>query len=104
ITASLETRPRSLPAFQFLIQLYSLAKDAPLLDEEWTALYSILIQVQKIRNYARWLVEETNVTLGPDLFQVPDRVPIPGLYSTGVNGDGTLLGDGKADPHWTSIA
>lgn len=66
-------------AFTYLLRIRKLIQDgAPVLDSEWDAVYSILVQVEKRRQFADWRDEEKaqNITLGPDFFQIPDPAPI----------------------------
>ncbi|MES9920282.1 MAG: hypothetical protein ABW161_08515 [Candidatus Thiodiazotropha sp.] len=66
-------------AFTYLLRIRKLIQDgAPVLDSEWEAVYSILVQVEKRRQFAYWRDEEQaqNITLGPDFFQIPDPAPI----------------------------
>ncbi len=50
-----------------------LAANAPVFGDEWMAIFSILTQVQKLRQAGAWRTEERerNLTLGPDSFIIP---------------------------------
>jgi len=66
-------------AFTYLLRIRKLIQDgAPVLDSEWEAVYSILVQVEKRLQFADWQDEEKaqNITLGPDFFQIPGPMPI----------------------------
>lgn len=66
-------------AFTYLLRIRKLIQEgAPVLDSEWDSIYSILVQVEKRRQFADWQDEERaqNIILGPDFFQIPDPVPI----------------------------
>jgi hypothetical protein len=45
------------------------------LDQEWDEAYSILVQVQKVREYPAWreAEQQQNLTLGPDSFKMTSR-------------------------------
>lgn len=65
--------------FTHLLRIRKLIEEgAPVLDSEWEAVYSILVQVEKRREFADWRNEEQaqNITLGPDFFRIPDPAPI----------------------------
>jgi hypothetical protein len=66
-------------AFTYLLRIRKLLQEgAPVLDSEWEAVYSTLVQVEKRREFADWRDEEQaqNITLGPDFFRIPDPAPI----------------------------
>jgi len=66
-------------AFTYLLRIRKLIQDgAPVLDCEWEAVYSILVQVEKRRQFADWRDDEQaqKITLGPDCFQIPNPAPI----------------------------
>ncbi|MCP4702907.1 MAG: hypothetical protein GY862_39505 [Gammaproteobacteria bacterium] len=66
-------------AFTYLLLIRKLIQDGvPIRDSEWDAVYSILAQVEKRRQFADWQDEENTqkITLGPDFFQIPDPAPI----------------------------
>lgn len=75
----------TLPAFSYLMRVRNLALTNSLLDSEWNDIYSILTQVAKVRSYQIWRGEETNLSLGPDSFVIPDngpQSPIPAWRGT----------------------
>src|SRR5262245_3366014 len=41
-------------------------------DPEWDDVYAILVQVQKVRQYATWRQQEGTLVLGPEHFRLPD--------------------------------
>ncbi|MFC6939742.1 neuraminidase-like domain-containing protein [Salinirubellus sp. GCM10025818] len=62
-------------SFEYLLGIRRAAKDeAPILDEEWTSVDAILVQVRKRREFASWRRQERehHITLGPDVFQIPE--------------------------------
>jgi hypothetical protein len=66
-------------AFTYLLRIRKLLQERALvLDSEWDAVYSILVQVEKRREFADWRDAEQaqNITLGPDFFRIPDPGPI----------------------------
>jgi hypothetical protein len=104
IEAQLAQKQLSPEAFSYLVRLRNLAATQSLLDAEWTDLYSILVQVQKLRKYGDWRAAEAALTIGPDYFQSPAVGKINGLYSTGLDANGSPLPDGAADPNWAITA
>ncbi len=56
------------------------SKNAPVTNEEWQDVYSILIQSQKQAMYGEWINEETQngIQLGPKLFWKSLREPVEG--------------------------
>jgi len=72
IGAALQEHQLPLDAFSRLMRLRALAQSAALLDSEWEEVYSILVQVQKVRRYADWRAQEggRKLTVGPDYFRL----------------------------------
>lgn len=92
-------------AFNYLLRICPFVTPAtPLLDSEWSDIYSILVQVQKRRTFFAWSAEEQQdrLTLGPDFFNDPPA--LPDAFPTGVDLNRNPLPDGSVDPHWTIIA
>jgi hypothetical protein len=63
-------------AFNVLLGVQRLlGKSQPVLEQEWGALASILVQTYKMRQFAAWRLAEAEQTppllLGPDVFQIP---------------------------------
>jgi Tc toxin complex TcA C-terminal TcB-binding domain/Repeat of unknown function (DUF346) len=87
ISAQLAQLTLSNEAFVTLLRMRDLvASGVPVLDSEWSDIYSILVQVQKQRSFAVWRQEEhdQHIVLGPDLFQIQapppaDSPPAPSL-------------------------
>src|SRR4029434_4419745 len=46
-------------------------------DAEWDDVYAILVQVQKVRQYATWRQQEGTLVLGPEHFRPPDATQPP---------------------------
>ncbi|MCI0723916.1 MAG: peptidoglycan-binding protein, partial [Acidobacteria bacterium] len=70
-------------AFSNLVRMRRLVAQAqpgndPLLESEWDEVLSILVQVQKRRQFALWRDEEqtNNLIHGPDYFQLPEPGPV----------------------------
>ena len=101
ISAKLIALALGTTAFNYLVGICALVRGAPLLDKEWADVYSILVQVQKLRAEFAWVVEEQQkaITLGPDFFTLP--ASLPPLFATGVDANGLPLDDGSIDPHWS---
>ena len=77
IGANLSPIPLSFAAFSYLIRLYNLAAGQSLLVDEWNAVYSILVQVLKARQFITWRAQEASpaansgpITVDPAYFQV----------------------------------
>jgi hypothetical protein len=69
--------------FNHVLRIARLLSQAqPVLPEEWEAVYSILVQVWKRRQFARWRTAEKaqNITLSPDFFQMAS--PVASLVPT----------------------
>jgi hypothetical protein len=102
ISAQLATINLSFEAFEYLVRICNLAPQGQqLLTADWDDVFSILIQAQKQGQYAAWRnAEQTaGLTLGPDFFTAPPR--LPDLFATGVDQTGSLLTGGTVDPQWT---
>ncbi|NOT56073.1 MAG: hypothetical protein HOP18_15855 [Deltaproteobacteria bacterium] len=69
IEPQLKAKQLTLPPFLYLMRIRDLASTGTVLDAEWSNVYSILVQVQKFRQYTAWRQEEGTLTLGPDDFQ-----------------------------------
>src|SRR6266567_1848947 len=68
-------------AFLYLLRMRNLlTSTAPVLDSEWSDVYSILAQVQKRREFAAWHKgeRERHMLLGPDSFQIQ----LPSAFSS----------------------
>lgn len=67
-------------AFIYLVGIQKLLTAHPdsVLEEEWKAVYSILVQVEKRRKFAEWRDEEkaAKITLSPVYFKLPEPAPI----------------------------
>ena len=74
IRTDLNARRIDLRAFLHLMRIRELAVAGTVLDAEWADVEAILLQVQKVRQYATWQAEEQadGVTLGPEYFKLPD--------------------------------
>lgn len=83
IQTRLDQFPLTNGAFTYLLRIRELlAAGQPVLDAEWAAVHSILVQVAKRRLTAQWREEERQaaITLSPDFFASPDATtsqPIP---------------------------
>jgi hypothetical protein len=76
ITPQLTELSLSLPTFDYLLRIRNLLTQSvsvPILDSEWSDVYSILVNVQKRRLFTEWQTEESdrNLTLSQDYFQIP---------------------------------
>jgi hypothetical protein len=75
ITPQLDQLHLSRDAFLYLLRIGSLiAANTPVLDSEWTDVYSILTQTQKRRQFASWQADEKTkqIILSPDFFVLVD--------------------------------
>jgi len=74
IDSHLRARLLTMPAFMRLMRVRKLAVANSMLDEEWSDVYSILLQAQKFGLYAAWRDEERQkgLILGPDSFQLSE--------------------------------
>lgn len=82
ITAGLAAKQLELPAFRYLVRVLKLAAAGAVQENEWADVFSILVQVRKVRLYSTtWRPEERAKTLsvGPDFFKFgEDGVAAPG--------------------------
>ena len=79
IARRLDQLSLSNEAFDYLRRIRRLAEEnAPILDEEWDGVISILVQVQKRREFAEWREQERElgITLSPDSFKIPEPPPL----------------------------
>ncbi|MGH8068938.1 MAG: LamG-like jellyroll fold domain-containing protein, partial [Candidatus Entotheonellia bacterium] len=78
ISESLELLGLPRPAFNYLHSMRTLvAEGNDLLQDEWKAVYSILVQVEKRRQFPIWRQDEKgSVFLSPDFFKIPEPYPI----------------------------
>lgn len=111
IDSDLTARGLTLPAFAVLMRARGLALAGTIKETDWQELDAILVQAQKLRQYAGWRTEEaqTQVTLGPDFFTIapdvaPDITPTSRVFSTGLDANDLPLPAGAIDPHWTITA
>jgi hypothetical protein len=100
VSAQLAALNLSFTAFNFLVRICSIPA-ASLLLSEWNEVFSILVQAQKQAQYGAWISAERAavITLGPDFFSAPPR--LPDLFATGVDEAGIVINEGATDPHWT---
>ena len=80
ITARLEQLSLTNQAFSYLLRLRNAAaENQPIWDAEWPEVYSILVQVEKRREFGEWREQEMKLTLGPDYFRFPalDQTTFP---------------------------
>lgn len=108
ITPALAALQLTSESFGQLVRICTLVNsnpNPPVFAGDWNEVYSILVQVKKLRMFETWRAEENaaDLTLGPDYFELlpPKAAPTPRIYSTGMTEDGTPLSDGQVDPHWT---
>jgi hypothetical protein len=94
----------SQSAFNRLLRIRALAAAGSVLESEWADVYSILVQVQKVRNHQSWRQQEREkqLTLSPDYFKI--AILEPHLFATGVDTQGIALPDGAIDPNWAITA
>ena len=74
ITGRLDQYGLGFPAFTRLISVHALAaKNIAVPPAEWEAVYSILVQAEKVRRFSAWRDEEMlhDILLGPDGSQSP---------------------------------
>ena len=83
ITARLDQIGLANDGFSYLLRIHDLLNSStpgedPLLPSEWGDVYSILVQVQKRREFAEWREEErkVNILVGPDHFAIPEPSPL----------------------------
>jgi hypothetical protein len=75
IEARLEQLNLINASFTYLLRIRDLvANQQPIIDSEWEAVYSILVQAQKRRKYAEWRRDEqtAGIVLSPDHFAIPE--------------------------------
>jgi hypothetical protein len=77
ITSQLQAKQLTLPPFLHLMRIRDLVLAGVISDAEWEDLYDILVQVQKVRQYATWRQQEGTLILGPDHFTLPDATQPP---------------------------
>jgi hypothetical protein len=88
ITVRLAAMPLERPAFRYLVRVQRLAMAGTVQENEWTDVFSILVQVQKVRLFQTWCQEERakNLSLGPDFFKIADITlrsdPLPAWRAT----------------------
>lgn len=68
IEPELQKKRLSTGAFSYLVRMHKLAAAGSLLDSEWSDVYSILVQVEKLHKYGDWRKAEINLTLSTDYF------------------------------------
>jgi hypothetical protein len=82
ITDRLAQLSLEIAEFNYLWQIVQpLQVNQTALDSEWENVYSILVQVWKRRQSARWRAEEKKggIFLSPDFFQIPSSNPLESL-------------------------
>jgi hypothetical protein len=77
ITPQLQTKQLTLPPFLHLMRMRDLVLAGVVSDAEWADVYDILVQVQKVRQYATWRQQEGTLILGPNHFTLPDATQPP---------------------------
>src|SRR5262249_39760212 len=77
ITLALLARQLTLQPFLQLMRIRKLVLAGSVSDAEWDDVYAILVQVQKVRQYATWRQQEGTLVLGPEHFQLPDATQPP---------------------------
>jgi hypothetical protein len=75
ITLALDAVNLDLDAFRFLARCRELAATIGLSIDEIADIDSIILQVQKKRQYQQWRGEEVGISLSPQYFQLPDDGP-----------------------------
>ena len=115
ILPRLEQYNLSNAAFSFLVQMrHLLANDAALQLEEWSNIYSILMQILK-REQTAWMRREekqNNITLSPDFFKLPENElfgldifePIPWRATYGQRREWQRKLESRIDQEQTTIA
>ena len=80
ITSPLLAKQLTLQPFLHLMRIRKLVQAGSVSDAEWDDVYAILVQVQKVRQYATWRQQEGTLVLGPEHFRLPDATqPLPAL-------------------------
>ena len=77
ITPSLLAKQLTLQPFLHLMRIRKLVLAGSVSDAEWDDVYAILVQVQKVRQYATWRQQEGTLVLGPEHFRLPDTTQPP---------------------------
>ena len=77
ITSALLAMQLTLQPFLHLMRIRKLVQAGSVSDAEWDDVYAILVQVQKVRQYATWRQEEGTLVLGPEHFRLPDATQSP---------------------------
>ena len=77
ITSPLRAKQLTLQPFLHLMRIRKLVQAAVVSDAEWDDVYAILVQVQKVRQYATWRQQEGTLVLGPEHFRLPDATQPP---------------------------
>jgi hypothetical protein len=75
ITPALDAVNLDLDAFRFLARCRELTTTIGLSIDEIADIDSIILQVQKKRQYQQWRGEEIGISLSPQYFQLPDDGP-----------------------------
>src|SRR5262249_40206797 len=79
IEGQLEQLTLTTASFTQLLRVHDLAANQqPIIDAEWEAVYSILVQAEKRRTYAEWRRDEqtAGIILSPDHFVIPTLTTI----------------------------
>ena len=77
ITSALLAMQLTLQPFLHLMRIRKLVQAGSVSDAEWDDVYAILVQVQKVRQYATWRQQEGTLILGPEHFRLPDATQSP---------------------------
>jgi hypothetical protein len=77
ITPPLLAKQLTLQPFLHLMRIRNLVLAGSVSDAEWDDVYAILVQVQKVRQYAIWRQQEGTLVLGPEHFRLPDATQPP---------------------------
>ena len=77
ITSPLLAKQLTLQPFLHLMRIRKLVQAGSVSDAEWDDVYAILVQVQKVRQYATWRQQEGTLVLGPEHFRLPDVTQPP---------------------------
>ena len=77
ITSPLLAKQLTLQPFLHLMRIRKLVQAGSVSDAEWDDVYAILVQVQKVRQYATWRQQEGTLVLGPEHFRLPDATQPP---------------------------
>jgi hypothetical protein len=86
ITSALLAKQLTLQPFLHLMRIRKLVQAGSVSEAEWDDVYAILVQVQKVRQYATWRQQEGTLILGPEHFRLPDATqpppPLPAWRAT----------------------